>query len=186
MSAAPKTSAIVISDDAVITAPPVQVFYLSKSIPDGYGSSGIEFIESHESIVQLQEIPVGESTALYSVEEGNSFGLAYVTAALPIISGNHLLTRNSIEFALRDVKLFGYWNDRNYDFQPSEEDNYGWVRIMRTPSGFVASDGATAIGRGIIIGTMIQMPEPSAASIAAFGMFCLVIYRQRTHHGCKE
>ena len=178
ISASPTAIAVVITDDAVMSPPPNQALYLSKSIPDGQGLFGISFTELDSSLVQLGEYTIAEATGLYAVEDGDHFGLDYATTVEPIVSSSLSLTSNTIPFELLETKVFGYWDDRNFSFDPSENDNYGWVRITRTLTGFVVTEGATAIGRGIIVGTLTQIPEPSVAFIATSSLLSFMVTRR--------
>jgi hypothetical protein len=98
--------------------------------------------------------------------------------------------------------FFGYWDDRSFiesDLLSPDtdvagaDDNYGWLELGRSDR-FDGSfgqleilGGATAIGRGIVVGTTttIAIPEPSATLLMGLASVCAVTRRRRTRRNTQ-
>ena len=166
----------VIIDDAAI----LPIFYdsgqyltLTNSINPGegrYGLFAISITPLGGSEFAFSYAGIAEEYALFGVVSGTVMDPAFATSNTPLVSNNGVDPGSSVQmFSILQSRYFGYWDDRppGGNQTPDVNDNYGWVLIKRTASGLQVSSSATAVGRGIIVGTLTQVPEPSPAVLLA-------------------
>jgi len=75
-------------------------------------------------------------------------------------------------FSLNETKYFAYWDDSFGSAEnpsPDNNNHYGWINLTYTAAGLISTDGATAIGDGIIVGTYTQVPEPVTILLFSLG-----------------
>ena len=92
----------------------------------------------------------GQTAGTFNVQEGESFYLAY-------------------------------WDDTSFlgINVPDPTDSFGWAEITRTNGDLEIVGSATAIGGGIVVGTLQQVPEPSAAfALTILATSCFVRRRR--------
>jgi hypothetical protein len=143
---------------------------LTQSIPDGQGLFAIDIERLTSSTYKFMPMGIAERYGLFAVALSTLFDSDFVVSNSPIAS-NYTSDVNNIQTFnfINQSKYFGYWDDRNGDEIPNPVDNYGWVKITRTISGLTASSSATAIGSGIIVGSLTQVPVPVPAALWLFG-----------------
>jgi hypothetical protein len=125
---------------------------------------------------------ISEEYALYTVGPGTVIDPAFATATTPLVSNNGIDPGSSVQlFDLGESRIFGYWVDRQSGAirTPDIDDNYGWVVLTCTGSGLQVSSSATALGGGIIAGTLTQVPEPSAGALTLISI-CLLVSLKRS------
>lgn len=138
-----------------------------------YGLFAINISTASASQFTFSYSGIAEEYALYSVTPGIAITPDFATSTTRLVSNNGVDPGSSVQtFSVFQSRMFGYWDDRTGSGNlPSVNDNYGWVVITRTGSGLQVSSSATAIGGGIIAGTLTQIPEPSISTLALLG-FC--------------
>ncbi len=156
----------VIEDDAKIGNDGLNdVFYLSQSIPDGDGLFAIYINHTGGSLYDLSYAGIAEEYALFSAYSGLEFTPEFVAENTPLVSNNGV-DPGSATVNLSTASYFAYWDDRNFDSIADSGDNYGWVNLGAGPT---INEGATALGGGIIVGTLTQIPEPGMLTLLTFG-----------------
>jgi hypothetical protein len=115
----------------------------------------------------FQYLGIAEAYSFFQVTNNLEFTPSYVSSHTPFFTNINNPGSGTLNLALNQSTLLAYWDDRTVagGFVPNSQDNYGWVRLTRTASGLVVSDSATAIGEGIIVGTLTQIPEPSSNAL---------------------
>ena len=167
-SLASSTNAEVIANDAMISPPDIQnkqYLYLAESIPDGEGLFQINIQGGSSSQFQFSAFGIAEAYRLFSAPLGAVIDPAFASSNIPIVANDISLPASVQTFALNESRHFAYWDDRSFNDVPDANDNYGWVLITRTFNGLESSASATAIGRGIAVGSNVQIPEPKIAAI---------------------
>ncbi len=180
-------SAAVVLNDAVLSSPSSFGDFdlsLTQSISSGGGAVFVSFNNAGNGLYQFDlnstnTYSIAEAFRLYLVIENTPFDANYVNGNTPLFS-NAAPANWSLSIPINSSRIIAYWDDRTFLSQlPAvTEDNYGWVRLTNTASGLVATDGATAIGGGIIAGTITQIPELSSM-ILAFSSCVLVMLRRK-------
>ena len=169
--------ATVITDDAAII--PLfgqdQVLTLTKSVGPGEGLFAISITDpsSGGSGYTFDYFGIAEEYALFAVDFGTVIDPNFAASTTPLVSNNGVDPGSSLQtFLIGESRYFGYWDERtlNDSATPNKFDNYGWVLIERTNSGLEVSSSATAIGGGIIAGTLISVPEPPAMMLLLLGI----------------
>ncbi len=183
----------VIANDAEIVplaGPGTSYLMLTKSI-GGLGRNGLFAIQTKSnspSQYTFSYAGIAEEYALYSVGPGISVDPSFATSTIPLVSNNGIDPGSSVQtFSLGQSRYFAYWDDRFYDSHieygiPDITDYYGWALITRTASGLQVSSSATALGGGIIAGTLTQIPEPSAGMLSLLGLAFVAIGVRRGRH----
>jgi hypothetical protein len=149
---------------------------LDQSV-NGYGLFAISITSPSESQFAFSYFGIAEVYALYAVTPGVVIDPAFADATTPLVSNNGIDPSSSVLFFdIGDSQMFGYWDARTFGppRTPGINDNYGWVLLTRTGSGLQVSSSATAIGGGIIAGTLTQVPEPSAGALTLLGIGVLI------------
>jgi len=178
-------SAAVISNDAILTSPTPFGDYelsLSQSIPSGQGALIITFSDLGGGTFGFNLISniysIAEEFRLYPTPLGAIFGADYVLNT-PSLFSNSSPSNWSILIPLNSSVTLGYWDDRTFTpSTPTSDDLYGWVTLTNSSSGLVASSGATALGGGIVVGTISQIPEPTTIGLLGSGT-ALLLQRNR-------
>lgn len=170
------SNADVIIDDAVLQpnvfdpSPSNYVLTLSQST-GGIGLFAINISGVGEGMYDFSYFGIAEEYGLYSTALGLEFIPSYALTHTPIVSNNGVDPGSSLQsFSLNQTKYYAYWDDRlGPDSDPDSNDNFGWVGMTYTDGGLLVSDGATALGGGIIVGTYTQVPEPATALLLVIG-----------------
>jgi hypothetical protein len=181
-------AAAVISGDAVLTAPTPFGDYqlsLSQSIPSGQGSLVVTFNDLGGGVfgfnLAANIYSIAEEFRLYQAPLGAIFGADFVLTN-PSLFSNAAPSNWSLSIPLNSSVTVAYWDDRTFiPSTPTSDDLYGWVTLTNLASGLVASSSATALGGGIVVGTVTQIPEPSTAGLLGTGTaFLLQRHRSQT------
>lgn len=179
----------VISDDAAIfplygSEP---VLTLTKSLQGRVGLFAISIFSNSPSQYTFSASGIAELYSLLSVTAGMSINPAFISGNPPLLSNSGIAPFSSDQtFNLGQSRYYAYWDDRYYDSGvgygiPDFTDNYGWVQITRTVSGLRVTASATAMGQGIIAGTLTQIPEPTAVALAFVAWACFHARLLRRH-----
>lgn len=180
--------AAVVLDDVAISPPSsqqIQSLDLVKSIPQGQGWFGIQVIGPSwtpaSAPFNFEAIAIAEAFRFYEAAPGTTIDRNFVLSAVPIAANDmHPDPVGIVRFAVDESRYFAYWDDRTFSGAPEDGDNYGWVRITRTLlGGLEASASATAIGRGIVVGSTVQIPEPASVGLVSVGLVALAALRRR-------
>lgn len=156
-----------------------QYLILTNSIDPSqgrYGLFAIQITSNSPSQYTFSAYGIAEEYALYGVSPGVAIDPAFAAATTPLVSNNGVDPGGSVQtFSFGQSRYYAYWDDRYYDSGIAQRirdstDNYGWVQITRTVSGLRVSSSATALGSGIIAGTLTQIPEPSAGLLLFLGL----------------
>lgn len=175
-------AAVIVDDAAIVLGAPFfssnPVLTLTQSVPDGQGLFAIEIEDLGASQFNFSYSSIAEDYALFNGTVGQQFTPAFVSANTPVVTGDGTGPGSSIfTFTLNQSRYFNYWDDRNFDGIANAADNFGWVQITRTGAVLTASSGATAIGGGIITGTVTQVPEPSVTLLLLGALLPLLMVR---------
>ena len=159
-----------------------QYLTLTNSIDSSqgrYGLFAIQISSGGGSQFTFSYAGIAEEYALYSVTPGTVIDPAFATLTTPLVSNNNNPGSSVQTFLLGQSSYFGYWDDRQLSGSdpgvpntPDMYDNYGGVVITRTAAGLQVSSSVTALGGGIIAGTLTQTPEPSVSLLVLLGL-CL-------------
>lgn len=121
---------------------------------------------------------IAEYYSVHSASFGLEFTPSYVLGDAPLMSNYSNPFSFQLSLALGQSVLLAYWDDLRVINStlnaPDEKDTYGWFQLTRTQAGLIVSDSATALGRGIIVGTYTQIPEPSSLAFMLTAIFGLM------------
>lgn len=184
----------VIADDAEIfplfgSEP---VLTLTKSLQGRNGLFAIAITSNSPSQYTFNAAGIAELYSLHAVTVGTVVNPTFISGTPPLLSNSGLQSFSSDQtFSLGQSRYFAYWDDRYYDSGvaygvPDVTDNYGWVQITRTVSGLRVTASATAIGQGIIAGTLTQIPEPTASVLISFAGACFYLAQIHRRHRCAQ
>jgi hypothetical protein len=74
----------------------------------------------------------------------------------------------------------GIWIVNGDPLQPPPLQNYGWVHLRPVDGELtMVSNAMSYLGRGIVIGTTIVVPEPATAAIVVIGLLAVLKVRSR-------
>jgi hypothetical protein len=164
------------------------VLQLTQSIPTGEGLFAIAINDLGNDDFKFSYWSIAEYYSLHAVVSGIAFTPDYVrNDSTPVVGTAGTITGSTINIPVDESILLGYWDDRKaFDRIPTSNDNYGWVELQNTPSGLIISDGATAVGGGIYVGTYSQVPEPSTILLMCSGAALILRYRRKRDNGNSE
>ena len=176
-------SAFIIVDDAALdTDWPMSdyLLYLTQSIPPGQGLFAISITDNGNNDYEFNYSGIAEYYALYAAVSGTALTPSYAQNTTPLVANYEPGPFSStINIPLDSSIFLGYWDDRDFEDVPSQNDNYGWIELMNTTDGLTIWGGATAIGGGIYVGTYSQIPEPSTFILLCTGALALVWRKRR-------
>jgi len=159
---------------------------LTNSLQGRPGLFAIRITSNSPSQFTFSYSGIAEEYALYDVRPGVAIDPIFAAATLPLVSNNGVDPGSSVQtFLPGQSRFYAYWDDRFFDTGaslgiPDITDNYGWVQITLTPWGLRASASATALGGGIVAGTLTQIPEPSVGVLSFLGIVSLLVFRRPT------
>lgn len=154
--------------------------YLSQSIPPGGGAFQIILTYSDSENISIRYSTIAEAYAVYAATIGMAFTPEYAHNNTYLMSNMNNPGSATINVPINGSVYLGYWDDRNWDQIPTEQDLYGWIQLENTEEGLGIMDGATAVGGGIVIGTYAQIPEPGTAGLLLLGAAALMRRRRRS------
>ena len=143
---------------------------------------------------QFGAFGIAEEYALYLASPGDVVGPALVNNTVPFASNFTSGPSPPLTLAVGESVFFGYFDESdplNFDsgFSLAEGGvNFGWLELGRSArldsslGQLEILGGATAIGRGIIVGTIttVAIPEPGTFSFfAVAGTFAMVRRQKR-------
>jgi len=172
----------VIANDAAIL--PIfgsgQYLTLTNSLQGRSGLFAIQITSTSPSQFTFSYAGIAELYALYDVTPGAAIDPSFAATTAPLVSNSGVDHGSSLQtIPFGQSRYYAYWDDRFYDSHvaygiPDITDYYGWVQITHTVSGLQVglqvSSSATALGGGIIAGTLTQIPEPPAGALFLLGL----------------
>jgi hypothetical protein len=188
----------VIANDAAIL--PIfgsgQYLTLTNSLQGRPGLFAIQISSNSPSQYTFSYAGIAELYAMYDVSPGVAIDPSFAAATTPLVSNNCVDSGSSVQtFSFGQSRYYAYWDDHSFAgpigfWVPDVTDSYGWVQITRTVSGLQVSSSATALGGGIIAGTLTQIPEPSTGALFLLGLIASwFVHRRFTppnmRIGCK-
>jgi len=181
------TSAAVIQSDALIVSPTtapshIESFYLihdrqlilAQSAPPGDGMFLYEVSTSSPGSFTFTYSGIAEPNGLVLVEADDRFDLGFITAEPSFANNWDNPGSGTLFLNPGESRYLGYWAD-----QLSGDDLFGWSRITNLGGELVVEESATALGGGIIVGTLHQIPEPCMGALAVSGSLIIFILRTR-------
>jgi hypothetical protein len=175
---------VIANDAAILQIGGYPSLTLTNSVNPSEGRFGlfaIIIVSPGESQFTFSYWGIAEEYALYATTPGVVIDPAFADATTPLVSNNGLDPGSSDQwFDAGESRYFAYWDDRPLygNGIPDVNDNYGWVLLTYNGFGFQVSSSATAIGGGIITGTLTQVPEPSVNALALLGISLLASLKQ--------
>lgn len=125
----------------------------------GNVSFGIEDLGQGEYQVSFNGI--AQLIAAFDVEPDVVFNASYIlnNDALTINDGSVL--SGIVNLAVGESFFLGYWDDQqfeSYEFESAVDSNdgFGWAEIRRNADGLELLGSATAVSKGIVVGTTTQ------------------------------
>lgn len=158
--------------------------YSDFSLPLGsfaisyHGFPEAVFAPISSSIYSFSYWGIAEEFAFYDVSLGVLIDPSYTKLASRLVSNAGNPFASNFNLALNQSKYLGYWADMDYG-ATTANDYYGWVRVTRTAAGLVASASATSVGKGIVVGSFEEIPEPSV-SVLVLSAMAISLRRRRT------
>lgn len=139
---------------------------------------------------RLDYYGIAEAYSVHAASAGLTFTPAYVIGDTPLLNNNNNPGEFQFSLNVGQSILLAYWDNALYQFGssqpgspgapgPDEFDAYGWFQLTRTVSGLAIADSATAIGRGIFVGTYNAVPEPTILGFGALAFGILLSRRWR-------
>jgi hypothetical protein len=139
---------------------------------------------------RLDYYGIAESYSIHAATAGLAFTPAYVLGDAPLLNNANNPGEFQFSLSVGQSILLAYWDNALYQFGssqpgapgtpgPDEYDAYGWFRLTRTVSGLTIADSATAMGRGIVVGTYNAVPEPTVASFVALALLVGLARRRK-------
>jgi hypothetical protein len=125
---------------------------------------------------------IADAYSLFRVTSGIDFDAAYVNSQPAFVNnwgspGTGLLT-----LAANQSAYLAYWDQGSGPprLTARDTDLFGWALVTNSGGTLIISDSATAVGGGIITGTLQQIPEPAAMWSVAGGLALFFLRRRRT------
>ena len=158
---------------------PYSGFYQPGSFAiDYHGYPEAVFTPISSSAYSFSSYGIAEDYAFYDVSLGNLIDLSYTQLATRLNSYYFYDSpQANFNIALNQSKYLGYWADMDYGTSTAR-DYFGWVRVTRTAAGLVASESATSVGKGIVVGSFEEIPEPSVSLLIITAMAPLLRRRR--------
>jgi hypothetical protein len=145
---------------------------------DYHGAPEAVFTPISSSAYSFFNHGLAEDYAFYDVSLGNLIDLSYTQLATRLNSYYfNDSPQANFNIALNQSKYLGYWADIDYGTSTAR-DYFGWVRVTRTAAGLVASESATSVGKGIVVGSFEEIPEPSVSLLIITAMAPLLRRRR--------
>ncbi len=175
--------ATVVTNDAMITTDvPYQSEFSNSSL--AFKSTGAFWYEisvsgyNSFSLCRIGILSINYN--IFSVESGSNFDANYVNYQNPFFLGNYPeLATLFIDSG--ETKYIGYWGQgpgSGLERIADDQDVYGWVLLANIDGGLTVTSSATAVGGGIKVGTLQEIPEPSTTA-AIISTIVITCFRRR-------
>lgn len=157
-------------------------FHLTQTaFPGRPGFSGLFLLEvTTAGSTQFTFSPRGiaEDYKLHTVAAGDLYTLAYVNSNQSFAS-NTDASDGVLTLGLGESSYIAYWDDIGNQLGAIDDSGlFGWARLENIGGELSVTASATALGGGIIVGSLQQIPEPSAALLAFSGLALAFIRRR--------
>jgi hypothetical protein len=183
----------VIQNDAMIvtptTAPPnVPAFYLfyphqfilTQSAPPGNGLFLLEVAFETSTKFTFRYSGIAEAYSLFLTSPGVEFGADFVNTSSSFVNNWNSPGSGTLTLGFGQSAYIGYWDNRHGPgLTATNDDLFGWARVRNQSGSLTVIDSATAIGGGIVIGTLQQVPEPSSIMIVLLTAGVTLFRRRR-------
>ena len=173
---------------AAVVSQAVQMYqFLPASDPEvlpwvaGCGGWGQSLALQADGKLMVTRMTVASPYAWFTIAVGERLDAAFVLGNLPFNQrGPHSVFMWDVIAPEPDgTWLFGWWStSRPFAYDPGSNDCYGWLRLGVIEGKLIIVDDAAELGgAGIYAGTLIAVPEPSAAGLA--GVIVIAARRKR-------
>jgi hypothetical protein len=159
---------------------------------DEMGLFAFGIAEQSNGDLQFNAIAIGETYALFFADLGDAVGPEFATGTDVFASNFDVPSSDFFQLAAGESQYFAYYDDRTFetnnlsvsDFPEvvTDDDNFGWFRLERLGGGDLSiTDGATAKGAGIVVGTTntFAVPEPTTSTLLMLCTLARITLRTR-------
>lgn len=146
-----------------------------NDIADGLFLFRVE--ELSEQTIDFSFLGIAELIAVYEVQPDVVFDINFVDNNNPLSINDNTFNNGIVELEIGQSVFIGYADDRNFSYEFDSTDYFGWAEIARTANGLELVGSATATSNGIIVGTTIQIPEPTCATL--IGLLTILVGSRR-------
>lgn len=175
-------SGAVIQNDAIIStspagagSPPGTFFYLTQTAPPGNGMFLYEVAMSGQSVFTFSYWGIAELNSVFIATLGDIFDNGFVGSQPPLASNSDNPGSGSFTLLSGESLYLGYFDNRFF----TDDDLFGWARVTNVDGELVVDASATAVGGGIVVGTLTQVPEPATGAIFALAMAGALVSRTK-------
>ena len=151
-------------------------FRLAISNQQQGGLLSFEFTEQGNGDVSVQFAGIAELIAIFEIGFMEDFDFEFTQNNIPLSINNNTFNNGIFNVMEGDSVFLAYFDD----LAPVPTDsNFGWAEITRTNGQLEIVGSATAVGGGIVVGTAVQLPEPSSfLSLTILATGCLARRRR--------
>lgn len=188
-------TAAVIQNDAMIVTPttaPAHInrtylnypyqFILTQSAPPGNGLFLLEVVHASPTTFTFRAVGIAESFSLFLTSPGDIFGAEYVNTSTSFVKNWDSPPSATLSLRMGQSAYIGYWDNRTINGYRTAyaTDLFGWAQVGNQGGTLTVIDGATAIGGGIVVGTLQQIPEPTSGIMVMLSASALLLRRQKS------
>ena len=177
-------AAVVIVDSAVL-APPVVFGDYQLRIKPAAGDSTYALVDIdtlNSTTFKIVNYAIAEEFRLYLAPAGTRLDPAFASAEPPFFT-NAVFATPTFSVPIGQKLIISYWDDQTYlppeIIPPNSLDNFGWLELQNNSGNLVIVRSATALGGGIIVGTLTQVPEPTSGCLVMSCTVAVLLRRLR-------
>jgi hypothetical protein len=137
------------------------------------------FFDYDGTNVEIIAWNIDEESDWYLVDAGDEFSKQNIRSGLFTVLFTTDWPRGPISVGSGDFYL-AVNTGQGFDASGPNRDHFGWIAVSSPMTGLVQSGNAMAYSsNGIVVGTVIPVPEPSTLMLAAIGLVGIAAGRRR-------
>lgn len=183
LSLIPYLGAAVVQNDATIADktpvglpfPDGRYFFLTQTAPPGNGMFLYQVSTAIPNSFTFTYLGIAEANSLYLAVPGDQFDIVFVRTRPSFANNSNNPGSGILSLLPGETRYLAYWDDRFF----AADDLFGWARLSNVGGEIRVEESATAVGGGIVVGTLTQIPEPSGFMMAATALAMAAMRRTR-------
>jgi hypothetical protein len=150
-------------------------FFLTQTAPPGNGMFLYQVTSQIPHNFTFSDMGIAEPNRLFLSEFGDRFDVLYLQSHPSFATNWNNHGAGTFTLLPGESRYLAYWDLRFF----SDNDLFGWAHLTNIDGQLVVAASATAVGGGIVVGTLERIPEPSTGGILASAVVAATLRRSR-------
>lgn len=124
---------------------------------------------------------IADAYSLFQVNYEDKFNVEFANTQTSFVNNWSNPGPSVLNLALGQSAYLAYWDQGSGPPRliAQEQDVFGWAQLTNSNGILVVTESATALGGGIKVGTLQQIPESNTTTVVGLGIALLCLRRRR-------